>query len=95
MHKLYDYACDELEELEKKVEKGGDLTVNEVEYAKTLAKLKHYLKDDYEMESEYSGRMMYDDRSYRYDDGRSYARNRRTGRYSRDMERDRDRDRMM
>lgn len=60
MHKLYEYACDELEDLEKKIEKGGDLTANEIEYAKTLAKLKHYLKEDDEMEGEYSG-AMYDD----------------------------------
>lgn len=82
MHKLYEYACDELEDLEKKIEKGGDLTVNEVEYAKTLAKLKHYLKEDDEMEGEYSG-AMYDDGmrgnrggSYRGTYRGSYARGR-------------------
>ena len=40
MHKLIEYVCDELEELEKKVEKGGKLTLPEVQYADTLAHLK-------------------------------------------------------
>ena len=91
MHKLYEYACDELKELEKKTEKG--LTASELEYADKLTELKkNILKIEMlEGESEYSGR--YDPmRSYRrsYDDGyhggsyagRRNARRDSMGRYS-------------
>lgn len=93
MHKLYEYACDELKELEKKAEKG--LSMNELEYADKLTELKkNILKIEMlEGESEYSGR--YDPmRSYRrsYDDGynggsyagRRNARRDSMGRYSSD-----------
>lgn len=93
MHKLYEYACDELKELEKKAEKG--LSMNELEYADKLTELKkNILKVEMlEGESEYSGR--YDPmRSYRrsYDDGyngvsyagRRNARRDSMGRYSSD-----------
>ena len=39
MHKLYEWACDELEELEKKADKG--LSAAEVEYASKLTELKN------------------------------------------------------
>ena len=84
MHKLYDYACDELKELEKKAEKG--LSAAELEYADKLTELKkNILKIEMlEGDSEYSGR--YDPmRSYRrsYGDHASYRRNRdNMGRYS-------------
>ena len=75
MHKLIDYVCDELKELEHKAEK-GDLTMAEVQYADTLAHLKKNLLKSEEMEDgEYSTR------------GMSYARGRKRdsmGRYSRD-----------
>jgi hypothetical protein len=67
MHKLYEYACDELKELEKKTDKG--LTAAELEYADKLTELKkNILKIEMlEQDSEYSGR--YDggmtNRSYR------------------------------
>lgn len=97
MHKLIDYVCTELEDLERKAEK-GDLSMAEVQYADTLAHLKKNLMKAEEMADEgYSG-MMYpryygegrsnDDRSRM--DGRSYARGRgrnarrdSMGRYSR------------
>lgn len=91
MHKLYEYACEELKELEKKTEKG--LTASELEYADKLTELKkNILKIEMlEGESEYSGQ--YDPmRSYRrsYDDGyhggsyagRRNARRDSMGRYS-------------
>lgn len=59
MHKLIEYACDKLEELEKKAAK-GDLSMAETEYAEILSSLKkNLLKGEIlseEMESgEYSG----------------------------------------
>lgn len=59
MHKLIEYACDKLEELEKKAAK-GDLSMAETEYAQILSSLKkNLLKGEIlseEMESgEYSG----------------------------------------
>ena len=98
MHKLIDYVCDELEELEKKADK-GDLSMTEIQYADTLAHLKKNLLKGEEMydemmgESEYSNAMrdMRDGRMYRSNRGdmsraRGYSRVRRDamGRYSRD-----------
>lgn len=87
MHKLIDYICDELDELERKADK-GKLSMAEIQYGDTLAHMKKNLMKAEEMSGEagYSGRM----RSYgrmdgrSYDDGRSYARRRDSmGRYSR------------
>ena len=91
MHKLIEYVCDELKEIEKKAEK-GDLSMSEVEYADKLAHLKKNLLKSEEMmeefDEDYSSdvRPMYD-ASMR---GRSYARGRGSnarrdsmGRYSR------------
>ena len=86
MHKLIDYICDELDELERKASKDGKLSMAEVQYMDTLAHAKKNLMKSEEMDGGYSG-MMYpryygDDRSYT--DGRSYARRRDSmGRYSR------------
>ena len=53
MHKLYEYICDELKGLEKKAEK-GNLSLQEVQYADTLAHLKkNLMKADEMMEDEY------------------------------------------
>ncbi len=54
MHKLYDYACDELKEIEKKADKG--LSAAEVEYAAKLTELKKNILKIEKMEgdSEYS-----------------------------------------
>ena len=86
MDKLINYVCDELEELEKKAEKGG-LSSSEVQYADTLAHLKKNLLKGEELYEEmeddgYSGNYPYDGtRSMRTDGmsyrrGRSYARGR-------------------
>lgn len=63
MHKLIEYACDKLDELEKKAEK-GNLSMAETEYAEVLSSLKkNLLKGDIlydevmEMDGEYSGAM--------------------------------------
>jgi hypothetical protein len=88
MHKLIEYICDELEELERKADKDGKLSMAEVQYMDTLAHAKkNLLKGDEMMDGEYSMAM---DGSYRYDDGRSMARGRgrnarrdAMGRYSR------------
>ena len=77
MHKLIEYVCDELDEIERKASKDSKLSMAEIQYADTLAHLKkNLLKADEMMdEGEYSGA------SYRgnyYNDGRdtSYARGR-------------------
>ena len=90
MHKLMEYVCAEMEELERKASKDGKLSMAEMQYLDTLAHTKKNLLKSDEMSGEegYSG-MMYpryygDDRM----DGRSYARGRNArrdsmGRYSR------------
>lgn len=93
MHKLIEYACDKLDELEKKAEK-GNLSMAETEYAEVLSSLKkNLLKGDIlydevrEMGGEYSGAMrpMSDMGGSHYgmypnEGGRSYARGGRGGR---------------
>ena len=86
MHKLIDYICDELEDLEHKVGTGEKLSMAEVEYMGVLAEAKKdLLKGENMMEDGYSGRdgrgysrrggRSYDGRVY-YADGRSYERGR-------------------
>lgn len=98
MHKLYEYVCDELKDLEKKAEK-GNLSMQEVQYADTLAHLKkNLMKADEMMEDEFGEYSMayYPMTSYAEEGGgrrgiyssarggRSYARRRDAmGRYSR------------
>lgn len=107
MHKLIEYICEELEDLETKVDRGGRLSMQEVEYMDTLAHTKKNLLKAEEMGDEYSmdgmsmrggsyarrggyrGSNQYGSyrtgggRSYEMG-GRSYARVRSRGRYSRD-----------
>lgn len=73
MHKLMDYVCEELEEIERKVGKGQKLPVQELQYADTLAHLKKTLMkiDEMSGEGEYSSRGY--SRRMSYDDGSSYA----------------------
>lgn len=87
MHKLMEYICDELEELERKADKDGKLSMAEIQYADTLAHTKKNLlkADELWEESEYNmdegnsyamgGRSR---NGYRYNNegGRSYARGR-------------------
>lgn len=95
MHKLMEFICDEMEELERKAEKDGKLTMQEVQYLDTLAHTKKNLLKADEMwdESEYSmagdrsyardGRMIRNNMSYARGRGRN-ARRDAMGRYSRD-----------
>lgn len=92
MHKLMEYICDEMDELESKAEK-GKLSMAEMQYLDTLAHTKkNLLKSDEMMEnSDYSMNDGYYDRSYadeyrRYDTSMARGRNARRdsrGRYSR------------
>lgn len=76
MHKLYEYACDELKELEKKAEKG--LSAAELDYADKLTELKkNILKIEMLEDEGYSA-------EYRDDRMMSHAQRRDSrGRYSR------------
>jgi hypothetical protein len=84
MHKLIDFVCDELEDIEQKASK-GELSISDVQYADTLAHLKKNLLKSEEMMEEfdegYSSEMRpmngtMRNGSYRYDGGMSYARGR-------------------
>lgn len=85
MHKLIEYACDKLDKLDKKAEK-GDLSMAETEYAEVLSSLKkNLLKGDIlydevmEMDGEYSSAMLpMSDMGGNYRGG-SYNRNRDGG----------------
>ena len=71
MHKLMEYVCDELEELERKADKDGKLSMAEIQYADMLTNMKKNLlkTDAMTGENEFGG-MSYDEgRSY---NGRSY-----------------------
>lgn len=79
MHKLMEYICEELEDLERKAEKEGKLSMAEIEYGDKLAHFKKNLLSSEEIweGSEYSMA----DGSYAE---RSYARgNNRGGSYAR------------
>lgn len=90
MHKLMNYVCDELEDIEKKADK-AKLSMADIEYADKLAHLKkNILRSDELMDEGYSGDSyrMY---PYAMNDGMSYARGRGSnarrdsmGRYSSD-----------
>lgn len=73
MHKLIEYICDELEELERKADKDGKLSMAEIQYADILAHTKKNLlkSDELWEESEYSN--AYEGGSYARG-GNSYAR---------------------
>lgn len=76
MHKLLGFICDELDDLERKVEKDGHLSMAEVQYADVLAHTKkNLLKSEEMMDEDYSSyggdNMPY--RGVMYSDGRSYA----------------------
>lgn len=79
MDRLIDYICDELDNLEHKVDKDGKLSMSEIQYVDVLAHAKKNLLKSEEMDGGYSKRY----------DGGSYARGRRNakrdsmGRYSR------------
>ena len=65
MHKLIDYICDELEELERKADKEGKLSMAEIQYGDMLAHFKKNLLKSEEMMGE-------EDEMYSMAGGRSY-----------------------
>lgn len=67
MHKLIDYVCQELEELEEKASKKGQLSMAELQQADTLAHLKKNL-----LKSEEMGEYSKSDGYSRRNDGRHY-----------------------
>ena len=76
MHKLMEYVCDELEELERKADK-GKLSMAEMEYADVLTRIKKNLLKTDEMTGEGEFSMATDPyRSYARGD-RSYRRSNR------------------
>lgn len=84
MHKLIDFVCDELEDIEQKASK-GELSISDVQYADTLAHFKKNLLKSEEMMEEFDEGYSSEMRpmngtmrggSYRYDGGMSYARGR-------------------
>lgn len=79
MHKLIEYICDELEELERKAGKDGKLSMAEVQYMDTLAHTKKNLlkADELWEESDYSEAM--DGMSYEGGYRGSYARGNQGG----------------
>lgn len=87
MHKLIEYVCDELDELERKADKDGKLSMAEIQYADTLAHMKkNLLKADEmyeEAEGEYSMGM-----GNSYDKGRGMRGYRIEGSYARGRKRD-------
>lgn len=86
MHKLYEWACNELEELEEKSDKG--LSAADVEYADKLTELKkNILKIEMLEDEGYSA-------EYRDDMGRASNRSYRGGSYARGRGRNARRDSM-
>ena len=93
MHKLIEFICDELDDLERKAERGGKLSMTEVQYMDTLAHAKkNLLKSEEMMEGgysmdrysgDYSDEYSRDGYSERRGRGRNARRDSR-GRYSRD-----------
>lgn len=83
MHKLMNYICDELEDLDRKVEENGNLSPSEVQYADALIHMKKNLLKVDEMtgDDEFSMAGGPYARGVRFNNMRSYARggNRRGG----------------
>ena len=73
MHKLIEYACEELEDIERKVGKGQKLSMQELQYADTLAHMKKNLMKADEMSGEDEYSMRGYSRRMSYDGGGSYA----------------------
>lgn len=76
MHKLIDFLCDELEDLERKAEKEGKLSMAEVQYLDTLAHAKKNLMKAEEMSDEGYSERGYSMGDHSYRSGQSYARGR-------------------
>lgn len=84
MHKLLEYVCNELEELERKADKSGKLSMAELQYGDTLAHMKkNLLTADAMMEEESEDGYSNTGSSYIRGRGRN-ARRDSMGRYSRE-----------
>lgn len=64
MHKLMEYVCNELEDIERKAERDGSLSMTEVQYADTLLRMKKNILKTDEMSEDGSYGMYRDSRSY-------------------------------
>lgn len=83
MHKLIDYICDELKELERKAEKNGSLSMSEVQYMDTLAHAKkNLLTGEAMMEAEDGESGRYSMPHYGYGNSYNYGGSYRRGRDS-------------
>lgn len=81
MDKLIDYICEELDELERKADKDGKLSMSEIQYVDVLAHAKKNLLKSEEMDGGYS--MRGEGNSYARGRGRNAKRD-SMGRYSRE-----------
>lgn len=86
MDKLIDYICEELDELERKADKDGKLSMSEIQYVDVLAHAKKNLLKSEEMDGGYS--MRGEGNSYARGRGRNAKRD-SMGRYSRNYSRER------
>ena len=83
MHKLIDYICDELKELERKAEKNGSLSMQEIQYMDTLAHAKkNLLTGEAMMDAEDGESGRYSMPHYSYGDSYNYGGSYRRGRDS-------------
>jgi len=83
MHKLIDYICDELKELERKAEKNGSLSMQEIQYMDTLAHAKkNLLTGEAMMEAEDGESGRYSMPHYGYGNSYNYGGSYRRGRDS-------------
>lgn len=83
MHKLIDYICDELKELERKAEKNGSLSMSEIQYMDTLAHAKkNLLTGEAMMEAEDGESGRYSMPHYGYGNSYNYGGSYRRGRDS-------------
>lgn len=83
MHKLIEFVCDELKELERKAEKNGSLSMSEVQYMDTLAHAKkNLLTGEAMMEAEDGESGRYSMPNYGYGNSYNYGGSYRRGRDS-------------
>ena len=83
MHKLIEFVCDELKELERKAEKNGSLSMSEIQYMDTLAHAKkNLLTSEAMMEAEDGESGRYSMPHYGYGNSYNYGGSYRRGRDS-------------
>lgn len=83
MHKLIEFVCDELKELERKAEKNGSLSMSEIQYMDTLAHAKkNLLTGEAMMEAEDGESGRYSMPHYGYGNSYNYGGSYRRGRDS-------------